>query len=105
MVVDMEIVAVLKNQAAHMKDILALQLIHWLDIASLKDLAAKENLPSVRVWRRKVVRRKIAAKSKTFRNFKNRLIIPYRIQIKGRDYGLFRILTNEEFGVDKLKYL
>ena len=101
----MAIVAVLKNQAAHMKDTLVLQQIHWLDIASLRDLAAKENLQSVRAKRWKDARRKIAVKSKTFRKFRYTLIIPYRIKIKGRFYGLFRVLTNEMFDVDKLKYL
>ncbi len=59
----MEIVAVLKNLAAHMKDILVLQPILWLVIASLRVLAARENLPSVRVWRRKDVRKRTAVKS------------------------------------------
>ncbi len=57
------IVVLLKNLAAHMKDILVLQPIHWQDIASLRDLAARENLPSVRVWRRKGARKRIAVRS------------------------------------------
>ena len=59
----MAIVVHRKNPLARTKDILALLLIHWLDIVSLKDLAAKENLQSVRVWRKKDVRKKIAVKS------------------------------------------
>ena len=62
-------------------------------------------LLSAKEKKRKDARRKIAVKSKTFRNFRYPLIIPYRIQIKGRVYGLFRVLTNEMFDVDKLKYL
>lgn len=59
----MAIVVHPKNPLARTKDILALLLIHWLDIVSLKDLAAKENLQSARVWRKKDARKKIAVKS------------------------------------------
>ena len=102
MVVDITIVVVLKNQVAHMKDTLVLQQILWLVIASQKVLATKRNhvarvmLLSVKERKRKDARRKIAVKSKTFRNFRFRLIIPYRIQIKGRVYGLFRVLNNQK---------
>ena len=107
----MAIVAVLKNQAARMKDTLVLQPILWLVIASQKVLATKRNhvarvmMLSAKEKKRKDARRKIAVKSKTFCNFRFRLIILCRIQIKGRVYGLFRVLTNEKIGVDKLKYL
>jgi hypothetical protein len=61
--ITMAIVVHPKNPLARTKDILALLLIHWLDIVSLKDLAAKENLQSARVWRKKDARKKIAVKS------------------------------------------
>lgn len=59
----MEIVAVPKNLLALMRDMLALLLIHWQDIASQRILAARENLPSVEVWRWKDARKRIAVRS------------------------------------------
>ncbi len=107
----MAIVVLLRNQPARMKDILAPLQILWQVIASLKvhvkkrDLAARVMLVSVKEKKRKDARRKIAVKSKPFRKCRYSPILPYRIQIKGRVYGLFRVLTNEMFDVEKLKYL
>ncbi len=65
----MAIVVHPKNPLARTKDILALLLIHWLDIANQKVLATKKNhvvkemRPSVKAKRRKDARKKIAVKS------------------------------------------
>ena len=101
----MAIVAHLRNLHAHMKDILALQLIHWLDIASLRDLVVKENHPIAKEKGWKDARKKIAVKSKSINKCRYIRIIHYKVSIKGRVYGPFRIFNNEEFGVDKFKYL